>query len=115
LNGAWDVRVWIIGLLATCLAYLLSREFTRKDQISADLQAITARFTVSIEELNKGVAALTLAIEEIRLWSTDKFVSRIEHKENLEAVKADIKAAAARFENELVKCEARCPERCEGR
>lgn len=110
-----DIKLWVMGGLLTVLipvlAYLLTRELARKDQVGEDLKSITAKFTTSIEELNKAVAALTLACEEIRLWSTEKFVSRDEHRNAVESIREDIARTAERFSRDLDKCGERCPAR----
>ena len=114
-----DVKAWVLGgvlaIAMPTIAYLISREFTRRDQLSRELRLITERFTLSINELNKVVAALALAVSEVKLWSEDRFVGRTEHVASVAAMKADIAEHAARFERELERCEARCPERCSGR
>lgn len=106
----WAMR-GLLALLASAVAYFLIREFNRKDGIEKDLKGLAEKVTVSIEELNKGVGALTLAIEEIRLWSTERFVPWPAHREAIEGVKEDIRIHAERFERELERCEARCPQR----
>jgi hypothetical protein len=115
-NPPSDLRVWIlagvVGVLLTAVGYLLSREFARKDALGDDLKVITARFGASVDELGKAVAALALSVEELRGWSIAQFIPRPEHREDLEALKREIEAHASRFEKELEKCEARCPEKC---
>ncbi len=102
---ASDIKLWVMGGLLTILvpsvAYFLIREFNRKDKLAE-----------AVEKLHSAVGALTLAVEEIRLWSTERFVTRVEHRDALEAVKADIARHAERFERELERCEQRCPDRC---
>ena len=101
----------VVGVLVTSLGYLLVREFNRKDKIGDEVRELAARVTVSIEALNKAVSSLTLAVEEIRMWSHDRFITRSEHRDANEALKADVAANAARFERELDNCSKRCPAR----
>lgn len=114
--GADDTKLWVLGgvvaILVPAVAYFLVREFARKDGIESEVKTLAAKVTLSIEELNKCVAALTLAIEETRVWSHERFVTRTEHRDAIESVKDDIARHAERFERELERCEARCPERC---
>lgn len=80
-----DVRVWILGaaivfFLLPMLAFFLSREFRQKD-----------RFSVAVEELNKAVNGLRQAIDEIKLWSVDRFVSHETHEKAIGELKQSIK------------------------
>jgi len=109
----WNIKVWVLtgvlGVMIPALGYLLVREFNRKDKISEDLGVITARFTTSIEELNRCVAALTTAVMEVRGWASERFVPRVEHEKDIDELRADIQRHADRFEKDLDRCSERCP------
>jgi outer membrane murein-binding lipoprotein Lpp len=97
-----ELKVWVLaGALAIvmpALGYLLVRELTRKDQLA-----------VAVQELNKAVTALTVTVESIRAWSTDKFVDRDEYREDRQALKESIQKWAERFEKDMENCAKRCP------
>lgn len=98
-----DLRVWFLGLTIAfvfipALGFLLAREFKQKD-----------RFEHTLKQLNDTIAELNLTIEGIRLWTSERFVSRMEHKEDIESLKKDIAEHAARFEKDLDRCQERCP------
>ena len=104
---AEDARLWaltgVIAILIPAISYFLVREFNRKDKIGDEVRELASRVTVSIEALNKAVSSLTLAVEEIRMWSHDRFITRSEHRDAVESLKMDIATNAARFERELDK------------
>lgn len=104
MNGA-EIKVWalvgVLFVLIPCLGFFLVREFNRKDKLAE-----------AVDQLHGAVTALTLAVEEIKRWSTERFVLRTQHDRDIESLKDDIAKHAERFERELERCESRCPERC---
>lgn len=76
--------------------FLLAREFVAKDKMA---KAITS--------LEASVAALTLAVEGLKLWTTQGFLSRPEAKENLDRLKDDIEDTASGLEDHIKNCPAR--------
>lgn len=115
IEGVDDLQVWILGslmaLLIPSLAYFLVREFKRKDQIGEDVKELARLVHDSIDRLNCAVSTLTLAINEIKIWSQDRFVTRFEFTSCMEQMKEDITAHAERFSRELDRHEERCSTR----
>lgn len=101
-----DVKLWaltgVISVLTPSLAYLLVREFSRKDQIGKELQELAGTVNKSLQELHHAVSALTLAVEEIRTWSHERFVTRQELADTMSSLR-----------REMDKCQDRCSSRCE--
>lgn len=101
---AYELKLWILGgllgVLVPVLAFLLAREFKRKDQIGAEVKTLAETVTKSINELNHAVSVLTLAVEEIRTWSHERFVTRLEHTESIGSIR-----------REIDKCQERCPSK----
>jgi hypothetical protein len=92
----------VLGALLPALAYLLVREFSRKDQIGEELRTLAHVVNNSLRELHTVVSTLTLAVEEIRTWSHERFVTRQEHTDVMFGVR-----------RELDKCQDRCSSKCE--
>ena len=101
-----DPHAWIMGLMVLLfipsLAFFMAREFKDKD-----------RFFVALRELNASVSALTKSVDELKLWSTERFVTRVEHHDDISSIKDHIAHHAAYFEREMDKCQERnnCDDR----
>jgi len=102
-----ELKVWVlagaVAIAMPALGYLLVRELTRKDQLA-----------VAVQELNKAVAALTVTVESIRTWSTEKFVDWDEYREDRQALKESIREWAERFEKDMENCAKRCQREGKG-
>jgi hypothetical protein len=105
-TGEVEVKLWVLGGLVVALVsisgFLLIREFTRKDREDEKLAG-------ALRELNNAVSALTLAVEEIRAWSMDRFVGWDDHRADLATLRNDIQMWAERFDRDLENCARRCP------
>ena len=106
MNPTGDLKLWVLGGLLTVLVpvlgFLLVREFKRKDQIGSEVKTLAETVTRSINDLNHAVSVLTLAVEEIRTWSHERFLTRAEHSE-----------VVASIRREMDKCQERCTAKSE--
>lgn len=107
-----EIQVWALAgalaILIPALAYLLNREFQRKDQLADRVELLAKTMTDSLQQLSSVVSELTLAVSEIKVWSQDRFVARPEFESRMAQMKTDISVYAERFERELDKCQSRC-------
>lgn len=121
----------IIGALVAAVCFFLVREFSRKDKIATDLQTfkeamgktiegisqkftdeirqVAERNTLALERLNHAVAELGMAITEQKAWFVERYVHWDDHEKDMAQIRADIKAHAERFENELQQHLTTCP------
>ena len=107
-----DVKVWVLGGVLTvvvpALAFLLVREFTRKDRIEAQVTDLAVEMNEAMKEFNQAVNGLTVALQEMKLWSHEHFITRAEFKTTLDGLGAAIADAIDRFERDIERCQDRC-------
>jgi hypothetical protein len=120
----------IVGLLSIVVWFFV-RELTKKDKLAEDLSRfedkitddirhVTANFTVelrtmadrstaALEALNKAISQLALSMTEQRVWMSEHYVSKSDHKESVEIIHGRITKNAARLDD-LTACPRKdCP------
>jgi hypothetical protein len=117
IDSAPDLRtmVWILSgclgfvILVTvpAIGYFLVREFNRKD----NLERRTDGFSKALTEVKDVVHELKGAIEQIRSWSTDKFVPRPEFDRAIDKLEAEDQQIREDTKQEFEKCKEYCPAR----
>lgn len=102
MNPTSDLKLWVLGgavtILVPVVGFFLVREFRRKDEIGEEVKGLACRVTLSVEKLNEAVAALTLAIEEIRVWSHERFITREEYREDMKILREGSVFGRRRFD-----------------
>lgn len=98
----------VMGVMLSIMAFLLVREVSQKDKLRSDQENLQARVVASTEALKEAIAGLTLAIEEIRMWSTDRFVHQTDYDREMKEVKTTMRTNAERADKDRRDCELRC-------
>lgn len=121
----------IVGAMTAIIAFFLIKEFQRKDKIATDLDAfkekvsstmkeITTNFanelrlvadrnTAAIEELNKTVAALSVALADNKAWFSGEFVRKADHQRQMDDLHALIKDGCAKAKEDVEHHAKECP------
>lgn len=109
LLGVIKAMAGVMAVMLGIMGFLLVREFSQKDKLRTDLEALAGRVVTSMEALNKAVAELALAIEEIRMWSTDRFVHQTDYDRGMKEIKATIRSNKEDMRTELENHAKNCP------
>lgn len=108
-----DLRVWvlggILGILTPALAYLLTREFKRKDDIGDEVRLLAHKMNDAMSEFNEAVTGLTVALQEMKLWSHEHFVTRSEFKTAMDSLGTAVADAIDRFDERVQDYRDKCP------
>ena len=68
-------HILVLTLLTVC-GFLLSRQLSRGDAVESSIKALEASFNKSIASLNQTVGGLALSISELKMWTSERFVTQ---------------------------------------